>query len=478
MQQQQHDNNTVLLLTSRTVTQQQKIDWLHQIIQIPLTGVLQLPSSTTSSTTSTKNTQIPHCILHQSCCWTIPTTIQEAMDMTQTFLSCHASALFPTIVYFPSVVDLQRQEALLTTLGPVLQQIILNHNNNDSTTTPKLLVVVPPSWQSTQVQQILEHALADASIQNPSILDNIHYVHPSNLLSTLHNNDPNTTTQYHPNMIQSTPTKSWTTTTNMRMMMMKSPVALATARQAGPKAQAILQDSLLLLRQACEKNPNDNDTPLPFGALVDALLQRATQEYGQKDARITTTPHAPLQRQMLDHLQNQFLLECESLFHQQLRLLQERTFATCQKELNKLLISPNLKQDMKNVADRSVQEFQTKATNELLPQKAHGWSVAPAVHKYTRQVQEFCQNRWTAAEASGQFKPLPRKGVTVGLHWLLPKPFGNDFRQEPWKVHATDGMVYVPRGKVSNVNAEDVRTGDWRDKVVPSPIGNDIVYMQ
>jgi hypothetical protein len=87
-------------------------------------------------------------------------------------------------------------------------------------------------------------------------------------------------------------------------------------------------------------------------------------------------------------------------------------------------------------------------------------------------------NRLLSARAGGQFKPLPRKGVTVGFHWLLPKPFGNDFRQEPWMVHATDNMVYVPKDKITDISAEEVLAGDWRDKVVPSPVGNDMLYMQ
>ena len=92
---------------------------------------------------------------------------------------------------------------------------------------------------------------------------------------------------------------------------------------------------------------------------------------------------------------------------------------------------------------------------------------------------EYVQRRVQAAQASGKFRPLPRKGVTVGLHWLLPKPFGNDYRQEPWMQHATDSLVYVPPdSKVTDVNPEDVASGSWRDKIVPSPSGNDMLYMQ
>ena len=57
-------------------------------------------------------------------------------------------------------------------------------------------------------------------------------------------------------------------------------------------------------------------------------------------------------------------------------------------------------------------------------------------------------------------------------------PFGNDFRQEPWMVHATDNLVYVPPDKITDVSPEEVAAGDWRNKIVPSPSGNEMLYMQ
>jgi hypothetical protein len=46
-----------------------------------------------------------------------------------------------------------------------------------------------------------------------------------------------------------------------------------------------------------------------------------------------------------------------------------------------------------------------------------------------------------AARADGKFKPLPRKVFTLGLHWLLTKSFGNDYRQEPWMIHTNDDLM-------------------------------------
>ena len=160
-------------------------------------------------------------------------------------------------------------------------------------------------------------------------------------------------------------------------------------------------------------------------------------------------------------------------------LLQVAQFEGFKKSLSKLIVSPNLQNDMEIAAKKSIAAFAT-AAKKLVPKRASSnWNVAAANKAYTRKLHEYVANRILNARASGKFKPLPRKGITVGLHWLLPKPFGNDYRQEPWMVHAVDDMVYVPTaGKLADVNPAEVAAGDWRDKIVPSPAGNDMLYMQ
>ena len=126
---------------------------------------------------------------------------------------------------------------------------------------------------------------------------------------------------------------------------------------------------------------------------------------------------------------------------------------------------------MENVAKESVADFVKRAKSMPI-----GTADAKAIFK--NRLHEFCSERLLAARAGGQFKPVPKKGVTIGMHWLLPKPFGNDYRQEPWMVQATDNLVYIPSDKITDVNPEDVASGDWRSKIVPSPTGNEMVYMQ
>ena len=86
------------------------------------------------------------------------------------------------------------------------------------------------------------------------------------------------------------------------------------------------------------------------------------------------------------------------------------------------------------------------------------------------QLSEHNADRLKAAKASGQFKPVPRKGVTVGMHWLLPKPFGNNYQQEPHLTRSADDLVYAPVDGLTDVSGSEIRSGDWRRGVVPAPV--------
>merc|ERR1712127_407969 len=95
-----------------------------------------------------------------------------------------------------------------------------------------------------------------------------------------------------------------------------------------------------------------------------------------------------------------------------------------------------------------------------------------------RQLADYIQLRLQAARADGKYRPLPRKGVTVGLHWLLPKPFGNDYRQEPHLTHTADDLVYAPVDGITDVSGNEIRSGDWRRGVVPAPSSGEMMYLK
>merc|ERR1712087_42667 len=176
-------------------------------------------------------------------------------------------------------------------------------------------------------------------------------------------------------------------------------------------------------------------------------------------------------KQIQANLRDELKGELADLAGGQLDLLQEACFDDFKTKLSKLRISPVLATDMDNIAKECVADFVKKI-------KSMPIATADAKAVFQTRLQEFCAERLLAARAGGQFRPAPRKGITIGMHWLLPKPFGNDYRQEPWMVQATDNLVYIPPDKITDVSPEDVASGDWRSKIVPAPTGNEMIYMQ
>ena len=247
-----------------------------------------------------------------------------------------------------------------------------------------------------------------------------------------------------------------------------SPTEMASAGLFA-KAQAILQDAIETVQQATRASDGSVQLVPAFNKLCASAMQTAAQQLQQEASGLSSPLVSQLQQQTLTDLS----LRLESMMEVQLDLQKKASLADFKQGLSKLLIGPNLASDMQGVAQKVAASFAQAAKAMASPALS-----GPAVIQFQQIVHEQTRNRLLNARASGKFKPLPRKGVTVGLHWLLPKPFGNDYRQEPWKVHATDNLVYVPPGKVSHVDPQDVPTGDWRQKVVPSPVGNDLVYMQ
>jgi hypothetical protein len=260
---------------------------------------------------------------------------------------------------------------------------------------------------------------------------------------------------------QSTPMPFISSSSNM------SPKDLAAARQLGPAARKALQNAIDTVKSMSQ----DGQTVVSnFGDLCAAATKRAFEELEEAAASPALSSSA-IGKQIQANLKEELEGKLADLASVQLELLEEACFVDFKAKLSKLRISPNLSSDMQAVAKESVTDFVKRAKKMPI-------STADAKVAFQNRLNEFCSDRLLAARASGQFRPLPRKGVTIGLHWLLPKPFGNDYRQEPWMVTATDNLVYVPPDKITDVSPEDVASGDWRSKVVPSPSGSEMIYMQ
>ncbi|KAL3776882.1 hypothetical protein ACHAWO_012097 [Cyclotella atomus] len=262
-----------------------------------------------------------------------------------------------------------------------------------------------------------------------------------------------------------------------------SPIDLAAARLLGPVAKKALEDCLSTV---CANTGRDGSTVVPeFGSLADAAIHRALSTYDSvaygkdKSGRFKKSSVA---KRIRNDLQENLFTELSDIYEAQVSSLQSSAFEGFKARLNKLRITPNLAYEMNEAAQASLKEF-TIAAKKLrakaaLPSQSRWTSLNDQISDVKTKLMDYNVDRLKAARASGQFRPVPRKGVTVGFHWLLPKPFGNDFRQEPWMAHTADDLVYVPKDGLTDVSRGDIRSGDWRKGVVPAVSGSEMLYLK
>lgn len=384
----------------------------------------------------------------------------SALDVASTVVACGG-----TVVFYPSPIDLSRGEGLFDTLAPAIERLL-------AAGTQSTLIVVSTDATAAQ-QQVQETAAAVLpNLVQPrgsrpaqsltDIFSSVEYVSsPADVATKLGEAagcEPSeaaaaiaaTVDFFAPGAVPSLSGKD-----------------LAAARKLGPAARTALESAIAGVQSTVASTPLISN----FGDLCDAAVKSAMNDLE------SSSVSSSVAQQIKSQLQDELYSEMSDLFEDQLTSLHDATFESFRKSLSQLRVSPNLAQDMANVVQQSTAEFE-KAAKNLIAKGAKTWSSVPAKIAFASQLKEFCAERLLVAKASGQYKPIPRKGVTVGLHWLLPKPFGNDFRQEPWMVHATDNMVYVPQDKLTNVAPGDVKSGGWRSKIVPSPSSREMVYVQ
>jgi hypothetical protein len=386
-----------------------------------------------------------------------PSTTQEVASTVE--------ACGGTILYYPSKTDLARGEGLFDSLAPAMEKIL----SADSSKKGCLLVIVDDNDSTTQskLEKAAEAVLLTLITEKPvsvlsDVFDKVMYVSPKEAVEVL-------TRQLDQSTTPSFAAASTATTL--------SAADLAAARKLGPAARKQRAQVLQFVQDSCQ-NPDGTPKLVPeFGNLCDAAVQRAMEDLDEESAGSASLIQSGLGKQIRSSLSSELFSELGDLLQDQLDLLQRASFEDCTKKMSALRVSPNLASDMEDVTKKSLIAF-AKAASRLVAKKATSWSVQPAKQQYAGKLKGFRENRLLVAQASGQYKPVPRKGVTLGFHWLLPKPFGNDYRQEPWMVHATDNLVYVPKDKITDVNPEEVAAGDWRSKIVPSPAGNDMLYLQ
>ena len=251
------------------------------------------------------------------------------------------------------------------------------------------------------------------------------------------------------------------------------------------------EDETMAVTTTTEKEEGISLVPA-FGELCTATVQSATSEFQQllKQPQYTDLASCQTTKRLQQQLVDRISAALYGLVPIQLELQKVESMQELSSRLSKLLLGPNLARDMKSTARTVIAEF-TKATQRLTSFVGLDVDMGTVARmEFSNQVQERISNALLNARASGKFRPLPRKGITVGMHWLLPKPFGNDYRQEPWMVHATDNLVYVPKASklvdVADGGATTTTAGDgaapvaddWRSQIIPHPAGNELIYTQ
>jgi len=406
-------------------------------------------------------------------CMALSTGSSSVPEAASTAVACEGN-----IVYYADEDDLARGEGLFDSLGPAIERI-LNEDDGIITGSSRLIVVTAnPAITKERLDDAAVDVLANLVTAKKSLsaLDDVfgkvEYVKSADEAMDLleASKDP---AQAQESIASTVASDFWQSTGSSVAFISSSsssnmsPKDLAAARKLGPAARKALETAIETIKTVSA----DNQSIVPnFGDLCDAATKRAMEELDEA-AVSTVVSSSAVGKQIQANLRDELKGELADLAAGQLDLLQEACFADFKGKLSKLRISPVLATDMENVAKESVAAFVKRA-------KSMPIGTADAKAMYHSRLSEFCSERLLAARAGGQFKPAPRKGVTIGMHWLLPKPFGNDYRQEPWMVQATDNLVYIPPDKITDVSPEDISSGDWRSKIVPAPTGNEMIYMQ
>jgi hypothetical protein len=404
------------------------------------------------------------------------------------------------IVFVASLQDLERGEGLFDKLAPAMERILNNveksqlEEANVSEGRKTLVVVVEGATTQqdlldakAKLESVAASVLANIVQPDPSrrattlqlVFDSVEYVASSGPVDELLEDigfacDPATAAS---NVAKSVYQDANTQTTVAGLH--GSPLDLAAARKLLPLSRKVKESCVSVVRQNCSNDQGEMILVKDFGSLCDAAVKSAMQQFDQ-EAGSKLVEKSSVGRRIRMELVEEMYSDLESMYEEQLKLLHAAAFESFRASLSQLRISPNLASDMEKVAAQAVKLFSdTAKTLRAKKLRSVVWPKADShTFKLKRELKEYVALRLQTARADGKFRPVPRKGVTMGLHWLLPKPFGNDYRLEPWEVHAKDDLIYVPKDKITDVRKEDVLTGDWRDSIVPCPTANEMMYLK
>ena len=522
-QQEQNTSDQVVLscfITSRSVTAKQRKLVIDDILQIGPANVDGTDRPTIQRAIATSDGMV----------FLQPSTVAEAVQLVSSSSSSVASNensgtqyMIHRVLYYPDPIDLQRGEGLTDTFGPVLESLLQRPTSSSSSTTPPLIqVLIPNGMESSVVQTKIEAAIlellpywtihqhdknhVDSTHWRDWIRSNIIYTVPQSVMETPLPNSVNPSSSSDV-LARLRASSSSSSPRHASHHLVEQPQQWTASNRLRPVAQQQYQNIVSALQLTCFNNADTttvtttNNTKkktdamkfVPnFGELCDAIVTKEMAlwygDNSSNDAIDLASRKSIVGRQICEKLYDDiFMYVVSNIYTEQISKVQKICFDAFKRDLSKLVVSPNLPTDMNRIGQASISTLVTD-TVRLIPKTSfvshqhvsYLTSYAASVQRmYVRKVLDYIQNRILMAQASGKFRPVPRKGITIGMHYLLPKPFGNDYRQEPSMIHATDQMVYVPpRAKLSDVSTEQISSGDWKNSIVPHPPGNDMLYMQ
>jgi hypothetical protein len=269
---------------------------------------------------------------------------------------------------------------------------------------------------------------------------------------------------------------------------------LATIRTLLPIQRAAFETALAAVKTraaaavAADSTRTSEEPPQlinNYGQLCDAALKSALDSFDSSASSISTSTMASsstVVRRLRNELQESLLSEYEVIYENQLKELKVAMFEKFRRDLSKIKVSANLINSLQEVMADAAKEFSSLLKKMQLSKSnisSSSWSSLgkAARDDFKKKMKEYCFDRLQAAKASGAFRPIPRKGLTIGLHWLLPKPFGGDNRFQPMTEREyRRNFVYHPNR--AEVTPEEVldESGAWRNKIAPNPAGSDMIY--
>jgi len=438
-----------------------------------------------------------------------------AVDASVTEVAATVHACGGKVVFLVSPQDLARGEGLFDALGPALEDLL---RQSDGFGGRSLIVVVEGTDITiAEAQQKLEAAasllLTNLVVSNkavPKTLSdvfggNVQYMSSHSILDlerTLcsSSKEPSVAQSTVASAVYKSVNSGYTSTKTLH----KSPYDLAAVRKLLPVSRSALQSCIATVQDKCSSSSSSSSSSdmglvEDFGALCDAAFARSMEQFDAAANTNQLVKKSSVARRIRKELVQEMYAELDDLYQQQMNLLHQASFESFQRGLSKLRLSPNLKTDMQRVANEVIAQYQTaiqtrmsmkKNTNANANTSGESRLASARLVQLKRELAEYIHLRLQAAKADGKYKPLPRKGITIGMHWLLPKPFGNDYRQDPWKVHSMEDLVYTPKDKLTDVNPQDILNNnknsndnesaiaDWTKHIVPAPTANEILYFK